>query len=345
MKKCNNDELCPLKRVVKNNWLDLSIYFGFLLVLIILIMLAVMPNYSESVTNMTPYSPIAVKLFGLEIRWYAIFILSGLVMAAVMAYFEFKRLGWDVNALFDGLLIIAPLAIIGARLYYVIFDPAGKPDSFIDVIAIWEGGLAIHGSIIVATIGVIIFSRKKKLNVLALADVLALGLLMGQIAGRWGNFMNAEAHGGETSNAFLLSILPRFIEHQMQFDGHRLITTGAIYQPTFLYESLWNLLGLTVLFVLRRKKVLMAGDMIGIYLIWYGLGRGVLVEPLRTDQLKPIFGVPVNILLSLLLFVGGGVLFLILKRVYIKDDSYYCDLATHDVFVDKEERKTVDNVN
>lgn len=254
-------------------------------------------------------------------------------MAAVMAAFEFKRLGWKTDDLMDGLLIIAPLAIIGARLYYVLFVPNSSINSFIDVIAIWDGGLAIHGAIIVATIGVIIFSRRKKLNVFAVADVLALGLLMGQIAGRWGNFMNAEAHGGVTENKFLLSILPNFIEHQMRFSsdgGFSNLVAPSIYQPTFLYESLWNLVGLTALFVLRRKRVLKTGDMIGIYLIWYGFGRGVLVEPLRVDQLM-IFGIPVNILLSLVLFVGGGVLFLILKRVFVKEEEYYVDLTVNDV--------------
>ena len=134
-----------------------------------------------------------------------------------------KRFGWETDDILDGVLIIAPLAIIGARLYYVLFDPAGSPDSFIDVIAIWEGGLAIHGAIIVAAIGIIIYSRYKKINVFAVADLLAIGLLMGQIAGRWGNFMNAEAHGAATTSKFLQSVLPNFITHQMQFSSHMLI--------------------------------------------------------------------------------------------------------------------------
>lgn len=317
-----------MKAWLKKNRLDLTIYFGFIIVLAVLIMLAVIPQ-KDAIKNGVRYENIAFTIFGQGVAWYAIFIISGIVLASVMAFQEFKRIGWKTDDLLDGLLIIAPLAIIGARLYYVLFDPAGKPDSFLDVIAIWEGGLAIHGAIIVASIGIIIFSKYKKINVWVVADILAVGLLMGQIAGRWGNFMNAEAHGGITSSQGLINILPGFIKHQMQFSSYQtsLYGTGSIYQPTFLYEGLWNFVGLTVLFVLRRKRVLKIGDMIGIYLIWYGIGRGALIEPLRTDQLKAILGIPVNILLSYVLFVGGGILLLILKRVYNKDEEYYTDLS------------------
>lgn len=305
---------------VKKHKKDLMIYFGYLLILSLLIFFAVFFQKS------TPYNKVAISFGSIDIAWYAIFILSGILLAAFMAFNEFKRLGWDTDSLFDGILIIAPLAIIGARLYYVLFDPSGPPSSFIDVIAIWEGGLAIHGAIIVASIGVIIFSRIKKINVWALADILAIGFLMGQIAGRWGNFMNAEAHGPATSSAFLINVLPNFISNQMSYSGVTKLAEGLIYHPTFLYESLANLLGLTVLMILRRNRVLKEGDTIGLYLIWYGLVRGILIEPLRTDQLI-IFGIPVNILLSLVLFVGGGIVYLILKKVIRKEETYYYDLT------------------
>lgn len=298
---------------------DLMIYFGYLLSLVTLIILAV------AFQKTTPYSNLAIDIGFVQIAWYAVFILAGLMLGSTMAYFEFKRLGWNPDILFDGILIIAPLAILGARIYYVLFDPAGSPSSFIDVIAIWEGGLAIHGAIIVATIGVVILSRRKKINVWALADILGVALLMGQIAGRWGNFMNAEAHGPATSNALLIRVLPDFIKKQMAFSGSSQLTAGLIYHPTFLYESFANLVGLTILMILRRKRILKEGDTIGLYLIWYGLVRGILIEPLRTDQLI-MFGLPVNIVLSLVLFVGGGILMLVLKRYFRKDESYYFDL-------------------
>lgn len=331
---------------VKKNKIDLIVYFGFIIVLLTLITLAVAPQYKSAVINNKPYNPNMLTFSigtGISVAWYAIFILMGIILAAFMAFLEFKKLGWDTEDLFDGILIIAPLSIIGARVYYVLFD---KNTPFSDIYKIWEGGLAIHGAIIVATIGIIIFSRKKKLNVFAVADVLAIGFLIGQISGRWGNFMNAEAHGGPTNSPFLLKILPNFIEHQMKFSSYDFLGTGTIFQPTFLYESLWNFLGLTILLVVRRKKWFKVGDMLGFYLIWYGFGRGVLVEPFRTDQLMAFNEtVPVNILLSLLLFVGGGVLLLILKRVYIKDEPYYADLAIHDVklFNKKVKKEKIDD--
>lgn len=312
------------KEWVLKNKTDLIVYFGFILVLILLISLAVIPQNSK-IKEGIEFSPTAVSLGSLSIQWYAIFILSGIILAAYMATQEFKRFEWKTDDLLDGLLIIVPLSIIGARLYYVLFDPNANIKSIVDVFAIWDGGLAIHGGIIVATIGIIIFSKYKKLNIFALADILALGLLMGQISGRWGNFMNAEAHGGATTSAFLNSILPNFIKHQMHF-GDSTLVGNMLYHPTFLYESLWNFVGFTILFILRRKRVLKLGDMMGIYLIWYGFGRGLLVEPLRTDQLM-IFNIPVNILLSLVLFVGGGIVYLILKRVYNKDEEFYFDFS------------------
>ncbi|VEU79577.1 Prolipoprotein diacylglyceryl transferase [Haploplasma axanthum] len=333
MKKRWLKENKNMKNWIKKNKLDLSIYFGFIGIILLLVMIAVLPQYKSAVANQRAFNPTAIQIGNFSIQWYAIFIISGIILAATMAYYEFKRIDLNTNDLFDGLLIIVPLAIIGARLYYVLFDPAGKPESFIDVIAIWEGGLAIHGGIIVATIGIIIFSRYKKINVMVLADILALGLLMGQITGRWGNFMNAEAHGGVTDSKFLFNVLPGFVKYQMQFSSYssNLVGSGSIYQPTFLYESMWNLLGLTILFVIRRMKFLKVGDMIGLYLIWYGFGRGALVEPFRTDQLKEILGVPVNILLSYVLFVGGGVLFLILKRVFNKEEKYYVEVTDYDI--------------
>ena len=312
-----------MRNFIKKYQKDLIIYFGYILILIVLIMIAVLFQ------NELPYKNIAIDLGFAQVAWYAIFILAGILLAATMAYHEFKRLGWKTDYLFDGLLIIAPLAIIGARIYYVLFDPSGPATSFIDVIAIWEGGLAIHGAVIVASIGVIIFSRVKKINVWALADILAIGLLMGQIAGRWGNFMNAEAHGGITTNQTLINFLPNFISNQMMFSGSSKLALG-IYQPTFLYESLLNFVALTALLLLRRKRVLKAGDSLAIYLIWYGLVRGLIIEPLRTDQLMIFGDIPVNILLSLVLFAAGGIVLLITKRIYKKDIPYYYDLLITD---------------
>ena len=314
---------------MKKNKNDLIIYFGFLGILMLLIILAVVPQYGKLLNPnkdgfTSAYNPIAINIFG-GIAWYAIFILAGIIMAAIMAFMEFKRMGWDTEDLLDGLLIIVPLSIVGARIYYVLFAPN---TSFSEIFNIRDGGLAIHGAIIVAAISVYIFAKKKKLSLFVLVDMLAIGFLMGQITGRWGNFMNAEAHGPAVNSGFLNAILPNFIKFQMQFgDLGSTGSIGTIFQPTFLYESLWNLIGLSVLFVVRRKRILKTGDILGIYLIWYGVGRGY-IETLRQDQLL-LGAIPFNVLMSLI-FIGLGVVYLILKRVYIKEEPYYADLAVHE---------------
>jgi len=297
-------------------------------IFIVMILLAVLTQ------NRFPYSKIALdigafinNIFGtditLTIQWYAVFILTGLSIAAFFAYEEFKRVGWNPEWLFDGLLWAVPLSIVGSRLYYVLFDPNPSYSSFGEIINIRQGGLSIHGAVITAFIFVIFFTKKKKINFWVLADILAIGFLIGQIVGRWGNFMNAEAYGPEIQSAFMLNILPEFIKNQMTIGG-------VIHHPTFLYEGLWNFAGLVFLLIARRKRWFKVGDLMGLYLIWYGLGRGAIIEPLRTggdpgDALR-MFGLPTNIVLSLTLFMLGGLAIILAKKHFIKDQPYYVDI-------------------
>lgn len=323
-----------MKEWMNKHKADLILYGMLIGMLLLLIGLAVIPQIKVIGTN-EPYNQTAIAFSdSLGIQWYAIFIVSGLVMATYFAMVEFKRLGWKTDDLLDGLLIIAPLAILGTRAYYLIFDPNNDytfSEFFQAFFRFRDGGLAIHGAIIVAVVGVIIFARVKKLNVFLLADVLAIGLLIGQISGRWGNFMNAEAHGNEVmSGSFITKVLPGFIEHQMKFDGSNMLSNG-FYHPTFLYESLWNFAGLTFLLIARRKKWFKAGDILGIYLIWYGVGRSFLEAFYRTDQLIIFGSIPVNVLLSLVLLAGGGALYLILKRVFVRDEIYYVEALKNDL--------------
>jgi phosphatidylglycerol:prolipoprotein diacylglycerol transferase len=270
-----------------------------------------------------PYSRTALDLGFAEVQWYAVFILTGLSIAAFFAYEEFKRVGWNPDILFDGLLYAVPLSIVGSRLYYVIFDPNPDYRSFIDVINITNGGLSIHGAVITAFIFVIFFTKRKKLEFWVLADILAIGFLIGQIIGRWGNFMNAEAYGPAIESAWVLNLLPNFIKEQMTIGG-------IVHHPTFLYEGIWNFIGLVFLLIARRKRWFKVGDVMGLYLIWYGLGRGAIIEPLRTggdpgDALR-MFGLPTNILLSLTLFMLGGFALILVKKYVIKDQKYYVDM-------------------
>ena len=299
------------------------LYGGIFLGLIALIMLATLTQSGY------PYKTTAIDFgsigsFDLAIQWYAIFILYGIIGGAILAYYEFKRVNLDTNILFDGLLWCVPLSIVGARLYYVIFDPYPSYDSFMDYINVSNGGLAIHGAVIVTIITLIFFTRKRKVSFWLIADVLAVGFLVGQISGRWGNFMNAEAYGPAIADgSFMLKLLPEFIKQQMTIDG-------VIHHPTFLYEGAWNFIGLVFLLFARRKRWFKTGDLFGIYLIWYGLGRGALIEPLRTqgapgDALR-MFGLPTNIILSFGVLMLGGILVILLKHYFIKDQPYYYDL-------------------
>ena len=299
------------------------LYGGLFLGLIALIMLATLTQDGYPY-KMTAIDFGSIGSFDLAVQWYAIFILYGIVAGGTLAYYEFKRLNTDTNVLFDGLLLCVPLSIVGARLYYVIFDPFPSYDSFLDVINITNGGLAIHGAVIITIIALIFFTKRKNVNFWVVADILAIGFLVGQISGRWGNFINAEAYGPAIADgSFILNLLPEFIKQQMTI-------SGEIHHPTFLYEGLWNFIGLVFLLFARRKRWFKAGDIMGSYLIWYGLGRGALIEPLRTqgavgDALM-MFGIPTNIVLSFGVLMLGGVLVIILKHVFIKDQPYYYDL-------------------
>ncbi|MFH2117693.1 MAG: prolipoprotein diacylglyceryl transferase [Bacillota bacterium] len=292
-------------------------YGGLLLIFIVLIMLAVIPQTG------TPYNSTAIDLGFAQIAWYAVFILSGISMGAYLAYLEFKKLGWKTDLLFDALLWAVPLSIIGSRIYYIIFDPNPSYQNIIDYISIQNGGLSIHGAVITALIFIIIFTKTKKISFWLLADILAIGFLVGQIVGRWGNFMNAEAYGPVIESQFILNILPSFIKDQM-------LIAGAYHHPTFLYEGIWNFIGLVGLLIIRRKRILKAGDLFAFYLIWYGLGRGAIIEPLRiggdpSDALR-MFGLPTNVVLSLGLFMLGGIVIIFAKKHYIKDQPYYVDM-------------------
>lgn len=283
----------------------------FLLVLLVAI----------STQTTVPYNPIAFDLGFAQVAWYAVFILTGIILAAYLTAKEFKRLGWDENILYDGILYAVPLAIISARIYYVIFDPSPNYNSIIDVIDITRGGLAIHGAVIATVIFLVFFARKRKISFFAFADVVVIGFLVGQIIGRWGNFMNQELYGPAIQSEFIIKMLPNFILKQMEI-------SRVYHHPTFLYEGIWNFVGLVFLLFTRRKKIFRAGDTLGLYLIWYGLGRGAIIEPLRmqghpNDALR-LFGLPVNVILSLGLFMLAGIAVLILNRKV--NQPYYVDL-------------------
>lgn len=210
--------------------------------------------------------PIAFNLFGLEVRWYGILIAAGVLLGAIIALREAKRIGFDEETLMDLLIWEVPLALVGARIYYVIFEWDRYRHNPIEALNVRNGGLAIHGAIIMAIIVAVIFTRIRKVDFWTVADICAPSIILGQAIGRWGNYANQEAHGGPTS-------LPWGI-----------MVGGEKVHPTFLYESIWNLLVFIFLLWYGRKKQKVRGEVFLLYLSLYSFIR-FFIEGLRTDSL------------------------------------------------------------
>lgn len=235
--------------------------------------------------SMLAIDPVVFTIGPLSVRWYGIILGLAALAGLLLAVREGKRFGIKPDFFMDLLLIGAPSAIIAARIYYVAFMWEDYKDSPLDIFKIWEGGIAIYGAIIGAFICGIIYSRYKGYSFWRIVDICVPSLLIGQMIGRWGNFMNQEAYGGPVSEEFLRNTLhiPSFIVNHM-FIVDSAIPEGAFRHPAFLYESLWSLVGLGVLFILRRQKFLRAGELMAAYFIWYSIGR-FFIEALRIDSL------------------------------------------------------------
>ncbi|EAF3980854.1 prolipoprotein diacylglyceryl transferase [Listeria monocytogenes] len=224
-----------------------------------------------------PLDPVAIQIGSISVKWYGVIIASAVVIALLLALSEANKRKMDKEIIVDLLIWAIPISIISARIYYVIFEWDFYKNNLGEIVKIWHGGIAIYGALIGAVLTAIIFSRIKKISFWQLADVVAPSLIIAQAIGRWGNFMNQEAHGAETTRSFLESLhLPDFIINQMYIDG-------AYYQPTFLYESLWNVLGFVILLIIRRTKI-RRGELFLGYVIWYSFGR-FFIEGMRTDSL------------------------------------------------------------
>ena len=259
--------------------------------------------------------PVAFSFGTFEVRWYGILIATGIILAFLLVQKEMVKQKMHPDFLTDMLIWAVPISIISARIYYVIFSWDFYKDHPGDIIKIWEGGIAIHGALIGAIITAVIFTRKRGVSFWKVADITAPGLLIGQIIGRWGNFMNQEAHGGPVSHSFLENnIIPDWIMNQMTIDG-------ITYHPTFLYESMWNLVGLAIILLLRRVN-LKRGEIFFFYIIWYSVGR-FFIEGMRTDSLYGggLRAAQVVSILGVLIALG----ILIYRRFIIKTDVRYND--------------------
>ncbi|MGK0468532.1 MAG: phosphatidylglycerol:prolipoprotein diacylglycerol transferase [Clostridium sp.] len=253
--------------------------------------------------------PIAFNIFGLPVAWYGIFIATGMMVGILLADFTSRLKNVNYDELLNITLISFPVAIIGARAYYVAFEFNQYKDNLLQVFNIRQGGLAIHGGVIFGMIAALLYTRYKKESLLKFADVAAPSIIIGQAIGRWGNFFNSEAHGGPVSQGFI-SEFPDFIQKGMLIDG-------VYYHPTFLYESIWNVLVCLILIYLLTKTF-KRGTVFFTYIGLYSIGR-FFIEGLRTDSLM-FAGLRVAQLISL----AGVALWIIFVVVnYNKKDSRY----------------------
>ena len=207
----------------------------------------------------------------LNIHLYGVIIAVGLILAVVYAMSRRKQFGLTEDDLIDGVLMIVPVSIIFARAYYCIFQWEQYAENPLSVFYVWEGGLAIYGGVIGAALGIIAYCYFKKLKIAAVLDITALGFLIGQAIGRWGNFFNREAFGAATDSFMRMGL------YNTQTRSY------TYYHPTFLYESLWNTAGFVLLHFLSKKRRYDGQIALG-YVAWYGLGRA-LIEGLRMDSL------------------------------------------------------------
>ena len=269
-------------------------------------------------TFMGTISRVALSFGPFTVYWYGVIIGAAMLLGINLASREGKKRGLEEDAIIDMMIWAIPTGLVGARIYYLLFEWQYYIQNPADIIAIWKGGIAIYGGLIAGGLTIYWYTKNKGIPFALMLDVLAPYVLLAQSIGRWGNFINQEAHGGEVSRAFLENLsLPKFIIDQMQING-------SYYHPTFLYESLWSLLGFIIIITIRnRKGLLRQGEVALSYVIWYSAGR-FFIEGMRTDSLWIGDFLRVSQGLSLLLFVGAIALWIYRRRDY-PSKTYYLE--------------------
>ena len=238
-----------------------------------------------------------IKLGPISIYWYSVMIALGFLAAMIVCLTEVKRKKLDIEKYSNMVFYAVLFGILGARIYYVLFNLDYYLKMPSEILKVWHGGLAIHGGIIAGILVAYFYTKKYKMNFWKTLDISVVGIIIAQAIGRWGNFFNQEAFGKLTTKAALIKQrIPNFIIDGMYIDG-------AYYQPTFLYESVWSLIGFIIMLFLRRTKKLKVGYLTGFYLIWYSIGR-CFIEYFRSDSLM-LGTIKVAQLISLSLIVIG----------------------------------------
>lgn len=274
----------------------------------------------------SPPSPILLDLGILQIRWYGVLITLGMILAVNIAAREAERKGIDSKVIWDGALLVIVLGLIGARLYHVVSSPndgSGSGLSYylqnpLEIVAIWKGGLGIFGGLLGGIIGIIIIARRNKISLRKLFDCVALGVPLAQAIGRWGNFFNQELYGPPTGSSWWgirIDEAHRTRAGKYDFTDMQQYPPNTLFQPTFLYESLWNLLGFGVLFFISRRfeKQLRDGDIGALYLIWYGVGR-TWVELLFRPDAWTLGSLPTAVWVSIVAIVAGVIMLIAFRR-------------------------------
>lgn len=252
---------------------------------------------------------IALDLGIMQIYWYSIFILLAVAIASIIVYLQMKKLKINEQVFFDLSFNTVIIGLIGARIYYILFNLTYYLKNPIEILEVWNGGLAIHGAIIFGGIYLIYYCKKYNYKILKLLDIISVGLILGQAIGRWGNFFNQEAFGTVTTLTDLQTRgIPQFIINGMNI-------LGEYHEPTFFYESIWNFFGFVALIIIRLCPTIKTGQLTGTYLLWYSIGRFV-IEGHRTDSLM-ILNFKMAQIISVILAIIG--IILILRGILKKD--------------------------
>ena len=266
-----------------------------------------------------PLSRIAFELGPITVYWYGLLIGMGVVVGYLIATRETEKRGLPKDTFTDLLIWALPIAIISARIYYVIFRWEHYVDNPLKAFAIWEGGLAIHGGLIGGVATAIVFARRRGISFWKILDIAAPSIIIAQAIGRWGNFMNQEVYGGPVTREFLESLmLPQFVINQMYINDP--IHGLGYYHPTFLYESIWNILGFALLLWLRRVN-LKEGEIFLSYVIWYSVGR-FFIEGMRLDNLMIGDFLRTAQIVSIILIVGAVIIWIYRRKTGLASKNY-----------------------
>lgn len=256
---------------------------------------------------------VAFNIFGFNVYYYSLCILLGVIVAYILITREGKKQGLTKEFTSDLIFYTLIIGILGARVYYCVFNLDYYLANPSEILKIYNGGLAIHGGVIAGLVFVYFYTKKKNISFIKILDIIAPAVIIAQSFGRWGNFFNQEAHGGITTYQNLKNMhIPEFIINGMHIEG-------KYYYPTFFFESIWCLIGFIILMIARRNKNLRKGFQIGFYFIWYGIGR-FFIEALRTDSLM-FFNLKIAQIVSLI-----GIIIGIIIIVTNRNKKYYNEM-------------------